>query len=219
MRLLVNAHPQPEVAAVDAHLLLGVHDVRATRSSRPGVASPFVPNSSYWPRTLLDRYAEDTGLHAGDLRADRARQSGERLRGVGLTFAQLVDERVEQHAEAVDVDAHPAGAVDDGDPIAGGRGGGGHPREVAHLSLRHHGELAQVGDRLMRLVAGHRRTGSDQPGRRRDREIPVDHLPGVARFGGAARHALTVCVCTRSRSATAACREHGRDLVERVLGR
>ncbi len=51
---------------------------------------------------------------------------------------------------------------------------------VADLGLGHDRELAQVGDGFVRLVARHRGTGTDQSGRGSDREIPIDHLPGVA---------------------------------------
>ena len=57
--LLVQAHPEPEVARRHVEPALDVGDVRRHEEQPAARTAGFAsgPNTSYWPRTLLDRYA------------------------------------------------------------------------------------------------------------------------------------------------------------------
>ena len=73
--LLVQAHPEPEVARVDVQLPLGLHDVGRDEqqpAGRVAASAPYGGKSSYWPSTLVARNASSDPVSTPvTLRADR----------------------------------------------------------------------------------------------------------------------------------------------------
>lgn len=198
--LLMEAHPQPEVVRFHLQLALHVHDVRRDEQQPPALSRGRQVPGGRCERLVL---AQDTGgqerqqhaqLHAGDLAAHRAehRAAGGRRAAV----LHLGQQRLEHGPEPGDVRLDPAGPVHDEDRRVmrrlARRVGLCHPREGADMGLGGLGVLAQLGDDRARLVPAHLRPRPHEPGRGRDREIPVDHLGPTD-----ARHEFTV----RGRSA------------------
>ena len=115
--LLVQAHPEPEVARVDAHLPLGRDDVRARPAAAGRAASsgsaPYGGNSSYWPSTLVARNASSEPVCTPVTFEPTA--STDR-RGRRPLLLELLDQRLEDGAEAGGVGVDPARPVDDRRP-------------------------------------------------------------------------------------------------------
>ena len=176
----MQADPQPEVVGVDLELLLGADDVgRDERQPPRRRAARGVRRQEQL--VLAEHAAGHVRQDRADLHAGHPRPHGLDDRAAGAAAEQagatprleLLHQRLEDHAEAVDVRLDPAGTVDD---LGRGRVEPAvHPGELTDVALCHAGKLAQFGDDLARLAWAHLRPWADKPGPRLNGDIPVDH--------------------------------------------
>ena len=196
--LLVQADPAAEVAGVHAQLPLDHHDVGRDQRQAPGrgILAGGVRVGRQEQLVLAEDPAGQVGedqarLHPGDPRPD-GRDDGRAGRRAAL--GHLLDQRVEHHAEAVDVGPDPAGPVHDGDnPVVGRAGQAGQlPDRLGDLG----GQLPELGHHRPGLAQRDLRPGPDPADARRGGHVPVDHLR--------AAHPPTVRARTARRPAGAA---------------
>ena len=184
VRLLVQAHPEPEVVGLHVEFALHVDDVRGDEQQPAAAVRARRQVAGGRGEGLV--LAEDPGgqerqqhaqLDAGDLAADGAEDGA--AGGAAAPFLHLVQQRLEHLPEPGDVRPDPAGAVDDEDGGVVG-GVGAHPGEAADVFLRGLRVPAQLRDDGPGLVAAHVGARPHEPGRGRHREIPVDHPADAA---------------------------------------
>ena len=144
----------------------------ATSSSRPDRRRPSVVKGSNWPSTLPARKPSRAPTSRPVMREPTAAvmPPGSMPR----RSCSLADDRGDEVVERVGVGLDPARAVDD--EHRRGAGLGDQPGELAHQRGGALGPGPQLGDGLVGLGPADDRTGPCQPGRGRDREVPVDHL-------------------------------------------
>jgi hypothetical protein len=145
MGLLVQAHPAAEVMRVDVKLALDHEDVRRDQGQAPGGRGVLRHlRVGRQEQLVLAEHPsrevgeDEPGLHAGDPGPQRGHHGPGRWDPPLLTH--VVHQRVENHAEAVDVGADPARPVHDSHPPD--FLGAGHPGDLPH----------RLGDRRSKLV-------------------------------------------------------------------
>ena len=117
--LLVQAHPEPEVARVDVQLALGRDDVRRDQQQPAGLVGRGPRRTAGTARTA--RAPWSPGTRAASRSGRRSPSSRRRRRPAtdrGRLLLDLLDQRLEHGPEARRVGLDPAGPVDDHDRVA-----------------------------------------------------------------------------------------------------
>ena len=164
MGLLVQAHPEPEVARRHLQLPFDVHDGRG-HEQQPALLPRLREDL-----VLTEHLAGEPGEHRADLQRGAP---GSQVSDEGGRFAalELVEQRCHGNAHPRDIRGDPGRPVDDsGTPVA------------RHVKARHlpdrldrlRGEVAQHGHCLARLLPRQIGATRCEPGRRGDREAPLD---------------------------------------------